>query len=471
MFKKVDQTVAQLWKESTLPALEDFVRLPAKSPAFDADWEAHGVLLDACRKAARWGQTLFPQATFDVLTAPSITPCLFFDIPAFGTDASEASVLCYGHLDKQPENSGWTGNRAPFKPVVEDGKLYGRGCADDGYSVYSALTAVKALEVNAVSHPRICGLIETGEESGSPDLSYWLRMTAPRMKNTALILVLDSTAGDYERLWITSSFRGTVGVTLRVKVLNHGVHSGSASGIVPESFMIIRELLDRLENSRTGEILLPEFHCRIPENRKEQIRAVADLIGGDLCSHFPWAGQTAMRYDSAAENILEQTWKPQLAVIGAEGLPELQHAGNVLRSETALRLSIRIPPYTEPQTFLSMPRPHLKTQALPKDGMLRRKRPGLPVRWKASDGKSSGKPRPTSPRAAPFRFSISLPKPFRRHSLWSPVYSDRTPMPMVPTKCLTLTMRKNSPAPSHALPLRQAAVKRSPPCGAILSFR
>lgn len=359
MFKKVDQTVAQLWKESTLPALEDFVRLPAKSPAFDADWEAHGVLLDACRKAARWGQTLFPQATFDVLTAPGITPCLFFDIPAFGTDASEASVLCYGHLDKQPENSGWTGNSAPFKPVVEDGKLYGRGCADDGYCVYSALTAVKALEVNAVSHPRICGLIETGEESGSPDLSYWLRMTAPRMNNTALILVLDSTAGDYERLWITSSFRGTVGVTLRVKVLNHGVHSGSASGIVPESFMIIRELLDRLENSRTGEILLPEFHCRIPENRKEQIRAVADLIGGDLCSHFPWAGQTAMRYDSAAENILEQTWKPQLAVIGAEGLPELQHAGNVLRSETALRLSIRIPPYTEPQAALDAMRAKL----------------------------------------------------------------------------------------------------------------
>lgn len=129
---------------------------------------------------------------------------------------------------------------------------------------------------------------------------------------------------------------------------------------------------------------------------------MADLIGGDLCSHFPWAGQTAMRYDSAAENILEQTWKPQLAVIGAEGLPELQHAGNVLRSETALRLSIRIPPYTEPQAALDAMRAKLTSDvpfnaqasledaSIAKDGMLRRKRPGLPVRWKASDGKSSG---------------------------------------------------------------------------------
>ena len=340
------------WEDDTLDALIDFVRLPAKSPAFDADWESHGFLKTACQKAALWGQKRFPQATFEVLEAPGKTPCLFFDIPAQG-EASEAAAFFYGHLDKQPEAAGWTKNRAPFKPVIEEGRLYGRGCADDGYSIYAALTAVKALEEAKMPHPRCCGLIETREESGSEDLPHWLATVAPRCGKVGLVTVLDSAAGDYERLWITASFRGIVAATLRVKVLRHGLHSGTASGIAPESFMIARELLSRVENCATGEITDPAFNCPIPAERRNQIDAAAKLLADKVTDDFPWAGNTQPRFATISENLLAQTWKPQLAIIGAEGIPSLQEAGNVLRPETALRLSIRIPPCVDPEKALA----------------------------------------------------------------------------------------------------------------------
>ncbi len=339
------------WKDDTLDALIDFVRLPAKSPAFDAEWEAHGFLKAACQKAALWGQKRFPQAKFEVLEAPGRTPCLFFDIPAQG-EASQEAAFFYGHLDKQPEATGWTKDRAPFKPVIEDGRLYGRGCADDGYSVYAALTAVKALEEAKLPHPRCCGLIETREESGSEDLPHWLAAVAPRCGKVGLVTVLDSAAGDYERLWITASFRGVVAATMRVKVLRHGMHSGTASGIAPESFMIARELLSRVENCATGEISDPAFNCQIPADRLAQLEAAAQLLADKVTDDFPWAGGTQPRFASVTKNLLAQTWMPQLAVIGAEGLPSLQEAGNVLRPETALRLSIRIPPCVNPEEAL-----------------------------------------------------------------------------------------------------------------------
>ena len=340
------------WEDDTLDALIDFVRLPAKSPAFDADWEQHGFLKTACQKAALWGQKRFPHAVFEVLQAPGKTPCLFFDIPAQGKSSADTAFF-YGHLDKQPESSGWTKNRAPFKPVIEDGRLYGRGCADDGYSIYAALTAVKALEEAQLPHPRCCGLIETREESGSEDLPYWLKIIAPRCGNVGLVTVLDGSSGDYERLWITTSFRGVVAATLRVKVLNHGMHSGTASGIAPESFMIIRNLLDRIENSATGAIIDPAFNCNIPAERQMQLEAAARLLAEKVTDNFPWASRTQPRHQSIAENLLAQAWQPQLAVIGAEGLPSLQEAGNVLRPETAVRLSIRIPPCVNPEKALS----------------------------------------------------------------------------------------------------------------------
>ena len=122
--------------EEALPAIMQFIRIPSKSRFCDPDWERNGQLVRALREGAQWGEKLFPEGVFEILTLPGKTPALFFDIPAENHDGRPA--FFYGHFDKQPEAEGWSEGLAPFTPVVRDGKLYGRGGADDGYSFYTS---------------------------------------------------------------------------------------------------------------------------------------------------------------------------------------------------------------------------------------------------------------------------------------------------------------------------------------------
>lgn len=346
-FQKVDELISQSWRSDTLDALKEVVSLPAKSPEFDKDWEKHGYLLQAIQNAASWGQARFPHATFEILQSSGITPALFFDIPASDKSSSNDTFFFYGHLDKQPEATGWSKGRQPFVPCVENDRLYGRGCADDGYSVYCALTALWALEKNGIAHPRCCGLIETGEESGSPDLEHFARLIAPRCGKVGAIAMLDGSVGDYQRFWTTTGFRGTIAATLKVQVLTHGVHSGTASGIIPDSFTIARQVLERFEEAATGTIRDRNFWTDIPSQRLQQIQDAAKLLGNKYTKVFPWLSGVHCKQATTVDNMLAQTWQPQLSIIGAAGLPSLQDAGNVLRPGTALRLSIRIPPHVD----------------------------------------------------------------------------------------------------------------------------
>ena len=363
MFHNVDSLIRSMWRRQTLDALKTFVSLPCKSPAFDAQWEEHRYLHQAAHDAAHWGSQLFPNATFEVVETQGRTPCLFFDIPATNTN-SDVSVLFYGHLDKQPETVGWEEGRSAFSPCVEENRLYGRGCADDGYSVYAALTAIHALDSASIARPRAVGIIETCEETGHDDLSYCLTSLASRCGHVSLRCGLDGSAGDYDRLWATTSFRGMVAATLCVEILENGVHSGTASGIVPDSFSLVRQLLDRFENSRTGEILDRAFHTIAPEARIEQLRHTAEVLKDNYKSNFPWVDGAHSRHENTFDNLLAQTWKPQLAVIGAQGLPSLQDAGNVLRPYTALKLSVRVPAHVDAQAALTSME-HTLTQAPP----------------------------------------------------------------------------------------------------------
>ena len=174
--------------------------------------------------------------TFEIVRLPGRTPLLYFDVAGAG----DRSVLLYGHLDKQPEMVGWREGYGPWDPLFENGKLYGRGSADDGYAVFAALTAIGALQAQGIAHSRCVGMIETCEESGSYDLPAYLDALAPRMGKVDFVVGLDSGCGDYERLWATTSLRGLAGGRLTVEVLTEGVHSGDASGIVPSSFRIAR---------------------------------------------------------------------------------------------------------------------------------------------------------------------------------------------------------------------------------------
>jgi acetylornithine deacetylase/succinyl-diaminopimelate desuccinylase-like protein len=256
-------------------------------------------------------------------------------------------VLLYGHLDKQPEMTGWREGSGPWQPVQEDGKLYGRGGADDGYAIFASLAAIGALQAQGVPHARCVGLIETCEESGSYDLPAYLDLLAPRMGAVDFVVGLDSGCGDYERLWATTSLRGLVGGTLTVDVLTEGVHSGDASGIVPSSFRIARTLLDRLEDSATGRVLPVEFHAPIPDERARQARAAAAIMGEATVRKYPFVGRTKPMLADHAEALLNRTWRPALSVTGAGGFPAIADAGNVLRPRTSLKLSLRLPPPVE----------------------------------------------------------------------------------------------------------------------------
>ncbi len=351
---RVLSDVSRQWDGDIVRQITDYIAIPAKSPGFDADWATHGHIETVVRNAAQWIEAQkVPGLTLEVVRLGQRTPVLFFEIPATGPSAT--TVLMYGHLDKQPEFTGWRHDLGPWTPKLEDGKLYGRGSADDGYAVYASIAAVQALKAQNTPHPRIVGLIETCEESGSYDLLPYVDALRPRLGDVGLVVCLDSGAGNYDQLWLTTSLRGLAGGVLKVEVLTEGVHSGDASGVVPSSFRIMRQVLDRLEDSATGRLLPASFHCEIPAERLAQAKATAAILGDELHKRFPWAhhdcgGATNFTLPTTTdpvEALLNRTWRPTLSVTGAEGLPAFKDAGNVLRPYTAFKLSLRLPPLVD----------------------------------------------------------------------------------------------------------------------------
>jgi acetylornithine deacetylase/succinyl-diaminopimelate desuccinylase-like protein len=340
------------WSDEIVPALTDYIGIPAKSPMFDPDWAQHGLLDKVVRDAATWIESKkVAGLKLEVVRLQGRTPVIFFDVPATKAGSTD-TVLLYGHLDKQPEFNGWRRDLGPWTPKRDGDKLYGRGGADDGYAAYAAVTAIASLDAQGIERPRCVGLIETCEESGSPDLPAYLDALRPRLGNVALVVCLDSGAGNYDQLWLTTSLRGMVSGVLKVEVLSEGVHSGDASGLVPSSFRILRQLLDRLEDSKTGRLLPQSFHCAIPGIRAEQAKLAAATLGDEVWKRYPWAcgadgGAVLPTTSDAATALLERTWRPTLSVTGVEGFPELGSAGNVLRPYSAFKLSLRLPPLVD----------------------------------------------------------------------------------------------------------------------------
>lgn len=335
--------VERRWDEDIVPTLVDYIRIPNKSPAFDPDWAANGHMDAAVALFERWARAAiakFPGATLDVVRVGDRTPLILIEVPG----AVDDTVLLYGHLDKQPEMTGWAEGLGPWIPVLKDGRLYGRGGADDGYAMFGALAAIEALKAQDVPHARCVILIEGCEESGSTDLPFYVDHLADRLGRPSLVICLDSGCGNYDQLWLTTSLRGLASGTLSVRVLEEGVHSGKASGIVPSSFRIARQLLSRLEDERTGEILPRALHVEVPADRVAEAKAAAAALGEEIFRSLPFPPGMQPVSEDLTELLLNSTWRPQLAVIGADGLPAIKDAGNVLRPFTELQLSLRLPP-------------------------------------------------------------------------------------------------------------------------------
>ena len=344
---RIRTSVDERWDRDVLGPLQDYVRIPNVSPAFDPEWDANGHMAAATDLVRQWCEARpIEGMTVEVLEIAGRTPIVLCEIPATSPDVGDDTVLLYGHLDKQPEMSGWRGDLAPWEPVVEGDLLYGRGSADDGYAVFSALSAIEALRDAGGSHTRLLVLIEASEESGSPDLPAHLDALGDRLGQVSLVVGLDSGAATYDRLWVTTSLRGMLQASVRVDVLTEGVHSGAAGGVVPSSFRLLRRLLDRIEDADTGRVLVEEMWADIPAEREEQMAATADPIVAGLA--FPWVDGTKPDRAAAVDLLRARTWEPSIANIAVDGFPPPDRAGNVLRPFTELTLSCRLAPTADP---------------------------------------------------------------------------------------------------------------------------
>jgi acetylornithine deacetylase/succinyl-diaminopimelate desuccinylase-like protein len=354
---ELERYVDGVWERSIVPTLCDYVRIPNKSPLFDPEWEQHGHMERAVELLASWCRRQ-PIAGLSVTISrlPKRTPLIFIEVPGAGD-----TVLLYGHLDKQPEFTGWEEGLSPWEPVIRDGRLYGRGGADDGYAVFSSLTAIAALQAQKIPHARCVVLIEACEESGSPDLPAHVEALAAQIGTPTLVVCLDAEAGDYERLWLTTSLRGNIVGTLDVEVLTEGVHSGAGSGIAVSCFDVLRSLLSRLADESTGHLKLAELSVETPDERRRQIAATAKLLGDSVAARMPFApGVQPMSRDPAV--LLENsTWRPTLTVTGIDGLPNVRNAGNVLAPRLSVKLSFRLPPTADAAKAASAIRRALET--------------------------------------------------------------------------------------------------------------
>jgi acetylornithine deacetylase/succinyl-diaminopimelate desuccinylase-like protein len=339
--KRLSTLIAKTWDDSIIDRLTAYVRIPNKSPMFDPQWEEHGYMEAAVKLMADWCRAQpLPGARVEVRRLPGKTPLLLIDIPG----EIAGCVLLYGHLDKQPEFTGWLPGLGPWEPVIRDGKLFGRGAADDGYAVFSSLTAIAALKEQRVPLPRCVVLIEACEESGSIDLPAHLSALGTALGEPSLVVCLDAECGNYEQVWCTTSLRGNLVGNLRVRVLTEGVHSGMATGIAPTPFRILEQLLARIEDPVTGDLLLEELHVQLPKDRRAQASAAARVLGDSVAGKLPWAPGVHALSNDPAELIINNSWRATLAVTGAEGLPPLGSAGNVLLPQIVCKLSLRLPP-------------------------------------------------------------------------------------------------------------------------------
>lgn len=345
----MDQKTAQafiddIWTDSIVPELIEYIKIPNKSPHFDADWFEHGYMEQAVQQIFDWSRAQdVAGMTLDIVRLEGRTPLIFMEIPARGGADSDDTILMYGHLDKQPEMTGWADDLGPWKPVIKEQKLYGRGGADDGYAAYASLAAIMAVQKQDLPHARIVVIIEACEESGSYDLPFYIEHLRERIGEPSLVICLDSGAGNYEQLWLTVSLRGMAAGTLRADVLTEGVHSGYASGVVPSSFRVLRQLMSRLEDEDSGRVLPDYLYAEIPDQRLQQVEAMAEALGDGVWQAYPFVEGVEPMADNNVERILNRTWRPALSYTGIGGIPELDSAGNVLRPYTALKLSMRLP--------------------------------------------------------------------------------------------------------------------------------
>lgn len=340
--------------ENLIPNLKKFIEIPNVSRAYDENWDTNGLQQKAVKFCYDWAlEQSIKGLDLKIIEREGLTPLLLGTV-APSKEENKKNIFMYGHIDKQPPlTENWSEGLHPYKPVIRDGKLYGRGAGDDGYAFFMSVLLVKAYQTLGIEHPRVVLFFETDEESGSKDLMYYVDEFKDVIGKPDIILCLDSGALSYDSINITTSLRGMCSFTFRVSVLSEGVHSGDASGVTPSVFRIARQLLERVESVKTGEVV-SDFHVNIPSDKYTQAEKVIKIVGKGKESEFPFLEGVKTTEEDAFRNYLNRTWKPQLTVIGVSGLPECKVAGNVCHPYVDFKISLRLPPTLDGQTAINM---------------------------------------------------------------------------------------------------------------------
>ena len=341
----------EIWENSILPSLSEFIEIKALSPLFEPDWADLGELDATIKLFCEWlDEQGIHGMSYETHRIGDLSPVLLVTIE--GTGPGE--VVFYSHLDKQPSKPElWSEGLHPLRAVRRDPWLYGRGSVDDGYGGYLCATSIRLLQEAGAPHPRCTMIIETCEESGSFDLPPYLEALTDQLGDPDMVVVMDSGGPDYDHVWMTEALRGLVSGTLSVKVSHEGIHSGNSGGSIPSSFRIQRILLDRVEDSATGRVLIPEMHVKIPQEVRDKAIALRKIVGDSIWDQFPTVDSLKRVSETTEDMIIAMNWEPTLSIIGADGMPSTQLAGNVLRTNTDLKLSFRIPPGVDSEVALA----------------------------------------------------------------------------------------------------------------------
>jgi acetylornithine deacetylase/succinyl-diaminopimelate desuccinylase-like protein len=242
------------------------------------------------------------------------SPFLIVQIEASEGNTSQNSVLYYGHMDKQPFGPGW--KYPATEPIIEDGKLYGRGSSDDCYALYAAVLSVKACQTLGLPHPKIVITIEGSEEGGNTeDLVHYLSTYRDLIGSPNTVLCLDTSALLEDTLAISTSLRGGCNFDLTVGVSKDNMHSGY-SGIVPDPYLIAVSLLERIHDFKTHEVI-KDFEVEVPSYRIEETKFAASRLPllSTMLPTVPGLSSRAAGHAGGLELekyqiILNSTWKP-----------------------------------------------------------------------------------------------------------------------------------------------------------------
>jgi acetylornithine deacetylase/succinyl-diaminopimelate desuccinylase-like protein len=319
--------------------LEDLVRI-------ESVW-ADPARRDEVHRSAQAVSDLLSQAGFgDVrIVSEGGAPAVIAQHPA---PAGAPTVLLYAHHDVQPEGDRSQWKTSPFEPTEHDGRLYGRGSADDKAGIATHLAAFRA---HGGQPPvGVTVFVEGEEESGSPSLG---RLLAAHRDALAadVIVIADSDNWSTDTPALTVSLRGLVDCVVEVATLDHGLHSGIWGGVVPDALTVLVRLLASLHDD-DGNVAVAGLHestAAAVDYPPERVRADSGLLDG----------VSEIGSGSAPQRL----WaKPAITVIGID-TTTIEKASNTLIPRARAKISMRVAPGGDAAAHLDLLTAHLRQHA------------------------------------------------------------------------------------------------------------